>query len=148
MANLARQNGAVLTHYYQRSIDSLGDTDIGYDFDFGNDGDAIPNIFGKELEVVKVVSNQGSSKKGFGNYVIVKPVGSDHAYRLSHLNDKGLSGLSVGSKIGASDTIAYQGNTGRSTGPHLDLRVLQNGEGIISDPSVRDDIFFRELGLK
>ena len=72
-----------------------------------------------------IVSLVGS-KRGYGN-----AEGDDHGNgllsRYAHL-DHAL--VDVGKVIQKSDRVALLGNTGRSTGPHLHLEILQNGVAI------------------
>ncbi len=59
--------------------------------------------------------------QGYGNTVIL-----DHGYGYKTLYghlDKYVKNLRVGSKVNRGDVIAYMGNTGKSTGPHLHYEV-------------------------
>ncbi|MFZ1387577.1 MAG: M23 family metallopeptidase [Thiolinea sp.] len=72
-----------------------------------------------------VVSFVGS-KGGYGNVVEVDH-GNGLLSRYAHL-DQTL--VDIGKIIQKSDRLALLGNTGRSTGPHLHLEILQNGVAI------------------
>ena len=72
-----------------------------------------------------IVSFVGS-KGGYGNVVEVDH-GNGLLSRYAHL-DQTL--VDVGKVIQKSDRVALLGNTGRSTGPHLHLEILQNGVAI------------------
>lgn len=53
---------------------------------------------------------------------------SGEVVRLGHLSDN--SQFSVGSYVNPGDLLAYSGNTGASTGPHLHMEVLKSGKNI------------------
>ncbi|TXH77297.1 MAG: M23 family metallopeptidase [Thiothrix sp.] len=72
-----------------------------------------------------VVSFVGT-KGGYGNVVEIDH-GNGLTSRYAHL-DQAL--VEAGKIIQKSDRVALLGNTGRSTGPHLHLEILQNGEAI------------------
>ena len=65
---------------------------------------------------------------GYGNYVVIthnrKIDGKKVKTRYSHLTS---ACVSDGQKVSAGDTIAYMGNTGYSTGCHLDFEVILDG---------------------
>jgi murein DD-endopeptidase MepM/ murein hydrolase activator NlpD len=67
-------------------------------------------------------------KKGFGNYLEVK-----HSFGLvtcyGHLRNFA-KGVVRGRHVVQGQVIGYVGNTGESTGPHLDYRVRRNGKYI------------------
>ena len=67
-------------------------------------------------------------KTGFGNYLEVK---HSHGFVTcyGHLHKFG-KGVSKGRHVVQGQVIAYVGNTGESTGPHLDYRVRKNGKYI------------------
>lgn len=64
-------------------------------------------------------------KKGFGNYLEIR-----HANGLitcyGHLGRFG-NGVAGGRRVVQGQVIGYVGNTGESTGPHLDYRIRKNG---------------------
>lgn len=68
------------------------------------------------------------NKKGFGNYLEIK-----HSYNFvtcyGHLRDFA-RGVSRGRRVVQGQVIGYVGNTGESTGPHLDYRVRRKGNYI------------------
>lgn len=68
------------------------------------------------------------SRKGLGNYIVIRHNGS-YTTVYGHLNEKKpfASGLKVGSKVKRNQVIGYVGNTGRSTGDHLHFEILRNG---------------------
>lgn len=77
-------------------------------------------------KVVKVVNNQGNSKKGYGNYVDIKSYdGTIHRY--AHANK---ITVKVGQEIEVGKPIAKAGSTGYSTGPHLHYEKIVNGNRI------------------
>jgi|GEM_PF-7116930 len=65
---------------------------------------------------------------GYGNYVRIK---HDEVWSTAygHLS-RFASGLRVGSRVKKGQVVAYSGNTGRSTGPHLHFEVLRYGRAI------------------
>jgi len=67
-----------------------------------------------------------SSQRGYGNSIII-----DHGYGMKTLYAH-LSGFTVkqGQKVNRGDVIAFVGNTGLSTSPHLHYEVFRNGEKI------------------
>lgn len=67
-------------------------------------------------------------KKGGGNVLKLKHT---NGYTSSYLHlSKYAKGIKVGSRVTQGETICYVGNTGASTGPHLDFRVYKNGTAI------------------
>ncbi|MBQ1752192.1 MAG: M23 family metallopeptidase [Paludibacteraceae bacterium] len=65
-------------------------------------------------------------KQGYGNCVMI-----DHGYDYETLYahcSKIKKGLRRGSKVQRGDVIAYVGNTGKSTGPHLHYEVHVDGQ--------------------
>lgn len=64
--------------------------------------------------------------RGFGNTILI-----DHGYgyktRYAHLNS---FNVRKGQEVIRGDVIAFVGNTGRSTAPHLHYEVIQNGKKI------------------
>jgi len=65
-------------------------------------------------------------KGGYGNVVIIRHLGGYKTY-YAHLSR---FKTYVGQKVKTGDVIAYSGNTGRSTGPHLHFGLSQNGRWI------------------
>lgn len=67
-------------------------------------------------------------KKGGGNVLKLKHT---NGYTSSYLHlSKYAKGISVGTRVSQGQTICYVGNTGASTGPHLDFRIYKNGKAI------------------
>lgn len=75
--------------------------------------------------VVKV--QHGSS--GYGNYVVLNHGNIECLY--GHLSE---IGVEVGEAVQAGDVVAISGNTGRSTGPHLHVKMTYKGQRV--DPLV------------
>ena len=67
-------------------------------------------------------------KKADGNILRIKHPGNLESGYL-HLQ-KFAKGINVGSQVSQGDIIGYVGNTGYSTGPHLDFRLWRNGQPI------------------
>lgn len=67
-------------------------------------------------------------KRGFGNYLEVK---HSHGFVTcyGHLHKFG-KGVAKGRHVVQGQVIGYVGNTGESSGPHLDYRVRKNGKYI------------------
>ena len=85
-------------------------------------GTDLPSLVGG-----KVITAENNG--GWGNTVVVQEAdGTTH--RLSHLDS---INVSPGQVIAKGDLIGKSGNTGRSTGPHLDYRVRKNGQYV--DPT-------------
>lgn len=67
-------------------------------------------------------------RKGGGNVLKLKHT---NGYTSSYLHLKGYAkGINVGTRVSQGQLICYVGNTGASTGPHLDFRVYKNGKAI------------------
>ena len=67
-------------------------------------------------------------KGGYGNYIRVK---HNDTYQTAYAHiSKYPKGMKNGKKVKQGQVIAYVGNTGRSTGPHLHYEVLKNGKQI------------------
>lgn len=74
------------------------------------------------------IVTRASVMGGYGNVIDIEH-GSGWSTRYAHLS-RFLSGLRPGDKVRQGQVIAYSGNTGRSTGPHLHFEVRLNGEPI------------------
>lgn len=74
------------------------------------------------------VSHKYWDNKGGGNVLKLRHA---NGYTSSYLHlSKYAKGIKVGSRVTQGETICYVGNTGASTGPHLDFRVYKNGTAI------------------
>ncbi len=71
-----------------------------------------------------VVETVDFSYGGYGNEIIVNH-GFGYRTRYAHLSK---SSVRPGQKLKRGDVIAFTGNTGKSTGPHLHYEVMKNGE--------------------
>lgn len=67
-------------------------------------------------------------KKGFGNYLEIKH-GNNMVTCYGHLGNFA-KGITKGRHVVQGQVIGYVGNTGESTGPHLDYRIRKNGKYI------------------
>lgn len=95
----------------------------GIDLDYKNNERINAFAAGK---VVKVVNNQGASKKGYGNYVDIQSYdGTIHRY--AHANK---ITVKVGQEVTAGTQIAKAGSTGYSTAPHLHYEKIVNGRSV------------------
>ena len=68
---------------------------------------------------------------GFGNYVAVKHT-NNYTTEYAHIS-RVASNIKNGTKVKQGQVIAYVGNTGITTGPHLHYGVIYNGERINPD---------------
>jgi murein DD-endopeptidase MepM/ murein hydrolase activator NlpD len=82
-------------------------------------------IYSVAVGVISFVGRKG----GYGNAVEVDH-GNGLVSRYGHLSK---FKIEIGALVKKGDLIALAGSTGRSTGPHLHLEILQNGKQI--DPS-------------
>jgi len=82
-------------------------------------------IYSVAVGVISFVGRKG----GYGNAVEVDH-GNGLVSRYGHLSK---FKIEIGALVKKGDLIALAGSTGRSTGPHLHLEILQNGTQI--DPS-------------
>lgn len=90
----------------------------------GADGKDIPALVGGKVEQV-FVNNETA-----GHGVVIR--GSDgRQYRYIHMKYK--PNLKVGQTVSAGQNLGQIGNTGRSSGPHLDLKVVDTNGNYI-DP--------------
>ncbi|MFN3786585.1 MAG: M23 family metallopeptidase, partial [Thiothrix sp.] len=81
------------------------------------------DIFAVGGGVVAFVGNRGD---GYGNVVEIDH-GDGLLSRYAHLSE---ANVREGQVVKKADFIARMGSTGRSTGPHLHLEVLKNGEQV------------------
>lgn len=68
-----------------------------------------------------IVRRVGNSPT-YGRYVDLRHPNSGYMTRFAHLSDVA-DGLRRGQRVERGDTIAFSGNSGRSTGPHLHYEV-------------------------
>lgn len=66
-----------------------------------------------------------AKKGGYGNYVQIKHNG-DYSTAYGHAS-RFSKKFKTGSKVKQGDVVAYVGNTGRSTGPHLHFELIYRG---------------------
>ena len=76
-----------------------------------------------------VVTKVQYGSTGYGNYVVLNHGNIECLY--GHLSD---IGVEVGEGVQAGDVVAISGNTGRSTGPHLHVKMTYMGQRV--DPLV------------
>ena len=65
---------------------------------------------------------------GYGNYVKIRH-NSEYSTAYGHLKSFA-KGIRPGVRVKQGQVIAYVGNTGRSTGPHLHFEVIKNGRKV------------------
>ena len=73
----------------------------------------------------------------YGNYVVIKD-SKGYELRYAHLSSRSVS---AGASVTKGDEIGLVGNTGNSTGSHLHIELLKNGERL-------NPIFYLETGEK
>jgi len=73
---------------------------------------------------VKVAGHLG----GYGNYLRID-MGNGYGTAYGHLS-RYAPGIHAGSHVRQGQVVAYSGNTGMSTGPHLHYEILVNGEQV------------------
>lgn len=76
-----------------------------------------------------VVTKVQYGNTGYGNYVVLNHGNIECLY--GHLSD---IGVDAGEVVQAGDVVAISGNTGRSTGPHLHVKMTYMGQRV--DPLV------------
>src|SRR5581483_1646245 len=67
-------------------------------------------------------------KNGYGNYIKLRH-NSSYETAYAHIS-RFASGMKRGTKVKQGQVIAYVGETGRATGPHLHFEVLINGQHV------------------
>ncbi|MFI6999934.1 M23 family metallopeptidase [Nocardia sp. NPDC050175] len=74
---------------------------------------------------------------GYGEWIVIDHPAADGGgvSEYGHMWDASATGLSVGDRVEAGQLIAYVGNNGGSTGPHLHLSVMPHGY----DPGAKID---------
>jgi murein DD-endopeptidase MepM/ murein hydrolase activator NlpD len=93
----------------------------------GVDYAAPPGTPVKTIGSGRVVA-KGFQAEGGGNYVKIQ---HNATYTTTYMHLRGFAaGISVGKAVQQGEVVGYVGSTGLSTGPHLDFRVLKNGEYI------------------
>lgn len=92
-------------------------------------------------------------QKGFdivsGNYLKIISTVSDHEliFVYCHLDEPPI--LQIGDSVSQGDVVAFTGNTGRSTGPHLHFSVLQkNGDSFQKIDPLKIFDFKNKTGFK
>jgi murein DD-endopeptidase MepM/ murein hydrolase activator NlpD len=116
-------NGARLTSGYGSRVHPvLGYTRVHEGVDFG------APIGTPILAAGDGVVTRASAMGGYGNVVDISHDGT-WSTRYGHIS-RFSAGLRPGDRVKQGDVIAFVGNTGRSTGPHLHFEVRRNGQAI------------------
>lgn len=99
--------------------------------------------------VVKVVY----SKKGYGNHIII-----DHGHIQCLYGHLAAITVREGDDVYAGTIVAISGNTGKSTGPHLHIKISANGKSLNPTPLIaylnkyitglRDKIAYLRFGTR
>ena len=76
-------------------------------------------------------------KGGYGLAVVVKHDDGTSTMQVGHLSKLGVKS---GDRVEAGQVVALSGNTGKSTGPHLDIKITENGEYIDPVPVLGLDV--------
>jgi murein DD-endopeptidase MepM/ murein hydrolase activator NlpD len=83
-------------------------------------------------KIIKVISNCKSGNRrcgnGYGNYIQIKH-GDNYITEYAHAS-RIAKNIREGITVKQGDTIAYVGDTGIATGPHLHYGVIYKGENI------------------
>ena len=110
----AREDGGL---YSQGTVSAWGGKHAGVDYAMP-EGTRLPSVV--DGEIVSI-----GESSGWGKTVVIRdPNGAEHRY--SHLSDFA-PGLEKGVKVQRGQYLARSGNTGNSTGPHLDYRIRYQG---------------------
>jgi murein DD-endopeptidase MepM/ murein hydrolase activator NlpD len=116
-------NGARLTSGYGSRVHPvLGYTRVHEGVDFG------APIGTPILAAGDGVVTRASAMGGYGNVVDISHDGT-WSTRYGHIS-RFAPDLRPGDRVKQGDVIAFVGNTGRSTGPHLHFEVRRNGQAI------------------
>ncbi|GIU66353.1 hypothetical protein PsB1_0507 [Candidatus Phycosocius spiralis] len=116
-------NGARLTSGYGNRIHPvLGYNKMHEGIDFG------APIGTPILAAGDGIVTRASAMGGYGNVVDIDHDGT-WSTRYGHAS-RFAPGLQPGDRVKQGDIIAYVGNTGRSTGPHLHYEIRRNGQAI------------------
>lgn len=87
---------------------------------------------------------------GYGNLMVIKH-NKEFSTLYAHLSKMDKK-IKVGQTVKAGQVVAYSGNTGRSTGPHLHFEVRKNGYSLNpltgKSGGSKDLLTFRESGRK
>lgn len=68
------------------------------------------------------------TEKSFGNWILIDN-GSGYTTKYSHMKDPYDPNISLGC-VRQGQVIGHVGNTGRSTGPHVDMMIMKDGVGL------------------
>ena len=104
------------------------------------------NVYSMLPGIVKEVRR---GNKGYGNYVVLQHGNIECLY--GHLS---MILVSENDEVQAGDVVAISGNTGKSTGPHLHVRLRKNGKSVDPKPFITylnsyiDDLQDRIASLK
>lgn len=99
--------------------------------DYGTHGKKLPLYAIEEGYVVKVVTGQNKSKKGYGNYVWVRYPRLNISLLHAHMDSVKVK---KGDKVKEGTLLGYTGTTGASTGVHLHLGMTLIGSDKWLDP--------------
>ena len=93
------------------------------------------------------------SKKGYGNHVIL-----DYGHIQCLYGHLSVIAVRQGDEVYAGTIVGISGSTGRSTGPHLHIKISSNGKSLNPAPfiaylnkyitSLRDKIAYVRFGTK
>ena len=113
----------LITDGYGRRTDPVtgepGVAHTGVDFGLSMGTSVYPIMEGKVILT-------GSGNTGYGNYVVVAH-GGGYASLYGHLSQVLVS---PGRPVSKDTVIGYSGNSGKSTGPHLHLEIIIDGQPV------------------
>ena len=124
MDNIPIKNGTLSSKYGIRKDPFTGQKRMHYGIDIAAQHGTKIYPLGKG----KVIFS--GRKSGYGNFIEILH-GNHIISRYAHLKK---SLVKKGEFVNKKDVIAFVGNTGRSTGPHLHLEIAINGKTI--DPEI------------
>ncbi len=114
-------SGKVTNTYGKNNSRYASGSHTGVDLVLNNQSKTVQSYTSGTVE--QVVTGQNGSKKGYGNYVVVKDDKNNYIL-YGHL-DSVNPNIQKGSRVSVGNPLGIMGSTGNSTGPHLHLEVRQ-----------------------
>ncbi|WNX85753.1 M23 family metallopeptidase [Agathobaculum sp. NTUH-O15-33] len=85
-------------------------------------------VFATKSGIVTAVNKRGNGG-GYGTWVQIDH-GDGYVTQYNHMQEGSADGLNLGDIVKAGQEVGLVGSTGTSTGPHLDFKMLYNGQTI------------------